>query len=238
MTNDIRKERDFALAAEYALGLLTPAEARAFEDLMARDPVFREEYAVWADNFADLTNDIPEVAPPAALRSRIMKEALGDAPGAASSAARGSWLSRFGLLPSAMTGVVAAAAVLVLFNTMRVPEPAVPTAPLYTAEIAAEDQSLVVTAAFDAGSRTLTLERAAGTARDGRVLELWLIAGENPPVSLGVLPEATTAAVVLDDTLVAALEGGVLAISDEPPGGSPTGAPTGDVLAVGPVTSL
>jgi len=30
----------------------------------------------------------------------------------------------------------------------------------------------------------------------------------------------------------------VLAISDEPPGGSPTGAPTGAVLAVGAVTTI
>ena len=38
--------------------------------------------------------------------------------------------------------------------------------------------------------------------------------------------------------LRAALEGAVLAISDEPTGGSPTGAPTGDVLALGEITPL
>jgi len=37
------------------------------------------------------------------------------------------------------------------------------------------------------------------------------------------------------DDLRRRVAGAVLAISDEPEGGSPTGAPTGDVLAVGPV---
>ena len=83
------------------------------------------------------------------------------------------------------------------------------------------------------------MNRTAGAAVPGRVLELWLIAGDNPPVSLGVLPEAASAEVQLTPDLVAALAAGTLpinlAISDEPPGGSTTGAPTGAVLAMGPV---
>jgi anti-sigma-K factor RskA len=71
------------------------------------------------------------------------------------------------------------------------------------------------------------------------VLELWLIEGDAAPVSLGVLPEAPQARVPLDRALAARIAAGaLLAISDEPEGGSPTGAPTGAVLAAGPVQEI
>jgi anti-sigma-K factor RskA len=55
------------------------------------------------------------------------------------------------------------------------------------------------------------------------------------PVSLGVLPADAVARIALTEQLKAALQNGTLAVSDEPIGGSTTGAPTGDVLAVGKV---
>jgi len=36
------------------------------------------------------------------------------------------------------------------------------------------------------------------------------------------------------DPVAALMQGGILAVSDEPEGGSPTGAPTGDILATAP----
>ena len=76
---------------------------------------------------------------------------------------------------------------------------------------------------------------SSGGARPGRALELWLIEGDDPPVSLGVLPDTEATVLQVDAAVAAALPGGVLAVSDEPPGGSPTGQPTGDVLATGQV---
>ncbi|MEL6126646.1 MAG: anti-sigma factor [Pseudomonadota bacterium] len=57
-------------------------------------------------------------------------------------------------------------------------------------------------------------------------------------VSLGVLPEEPDARISVAVALRPLLPGGTLAISDEPPGGSPTGAPTGEVLAVGAVEPI
>jgi anti-sigma-K factor RskA len=45
-------------------------------------------------------------------------------------------------------------------------------------------------------------------------------------------------ALPLPEALRGTVAGLVLAVSDEPPGGSPTGAPTGAVLAVGQVSAL
>ena len=78
-----------------------------------------------------------------------------------------------------------------------------------------------------------------GNARPGRTLELWLIkAGAAQPVSLGVLTAEETSRFTLPEQLASGFAQAVLAISDEPAGGSPTGLPTGAVLATGKITKL
>jgi len=61
--------------------------------------------------------------------------------------------------------------------------------------------------------------------------ELWALTDAGVPVSLGLLPQSGRATVTLDDAAVAALAtSSTLAVSLEPPGGSPEAAPTGPVL--------
>lgn len=228
MSDQDQPERDDrVLAGEYTLGLLSAEEAAAFETRMVREPELRALYAQWAEDFAGLTDDITPQAPPARVWQQI--EA-----GLFDTRARGAWLRRFTL----WGGGIAAAAVLVL--AVGLPDlvergPVPPVDPPYVAQIAAEDGSLVVQAVYDDATGTLFVDREAGGAAPGRALELWLIAGENAPVSLGVMPQDAQAILRVADDLRGRVAGAVLAISDEPEGGSPTGAPTGDVLAVGPV---
>jgi anti-sigma-K factor RskA len=55
-------------------------------------------------------------------------------------------------------------------------------------------------------------------------------------VSLGLMPATGRLRLALDDRQRAALAiAANVAVSDEPPGGSPTGAPTGAVLYVAPL---
>ena len=75
MTDDINTEDEMVLAAEYALGLSSPAEESAIEDLLAVDPELRDHYAEWIESFANLTDDVAPVAPPAGLEERV-NEAL------------------------------------------------------------------------------------------------------------------------------------------------------------------
>ena len=70
-------------------------------------------------------------------------------------------------------------------------------------------------------------------------VELWFIIGTNPPVSLGLLPRDPPARFVLTQEQKSLFtEGTVLAVSLEPAGGSPTGPPTGPVVAAGPIGKL
>lgn len=65
ITDDIDNEDEMALAGEYTLGLLSPEEADAFDGVMAVGPDLRDQFAHWAEHFAQLTDDIPPVDPPA-----------------------------------------------------------------------------------------------------------------------------------------------------------------------------
>ena len=217
---------DIALAGEYVLHLLDDAERSAFETRLATEPALRELVREWDAQFVTLAEDIAPVAPPRAVKANLNATLF---PEAAPATGRiWAWLSGGLVAATIIAGVV-------MFGPVLVPQD--PAEPAFTARVAAEDGSLVLAASFIAETNTLDVSRETGSALPGRVLELWLIAeGADAPVSLGVLPEDRQARIDVPDALARQMAGAVLAISDEPPGGSPTGAPTGDVLAVGPVS--
>jgi anti-sigma-K factor RskA len=106
--------------------------------------------------------------------------------------------------------------------------PPVTPAPVI-ATLASTDAPLRYEAAYADGALIVT--RVAGTpAPAGQVHELWIIAPDSAPVSLGLLAEAS-----LTITAAKPPAGWVLAVSLEPAGGSPTGAPTGPVLLTGEI---
>ena len=64
--------------------------------------------------------------------------------------------------------------------------------------------------------------------------ELWVIPGDGKPRSLGTMGDGKQMHMRLEEALAELMhQGATIAISVEPPGGSPTGAPTGPVIASG-----
>ncbi|MGP6086227.1 anti-sigma factor [Antarctobacter jejuensis] len=212
---------DDALAAEYVLRLLDPEAHRAAARRIGEDPGFAARVFEWEARLAEMAKDLDPVPPRARTRVQLMQEI---APPQARP--RRWWLGAgFGL------ATVAALLLIAPIPMLR--------APSFGAEIASADGSLRFTAEVSRGREELVLARVAGGPRPGRALELWLIADGAPaPVSLGVLPENDRIKISLTPQLATQLDGGTLALSDEPPGGSPTGAPTGDVLAAAPLVAL
>ncbi len=207
---------DEALAAEYVLGALDLAERSAAEARLRVDAGFAALVNQWQNRLSDLNDDYAEAEAPNLLpqiEARLFPQA----------AKPRRW---FGWAAGALTaGAIAMAAFVML------PPPA-PPAPTMTAELSAEASPLRYAAAI-AGDQ-LTLTRVAGSdAEAGKDYELWIIEGDNAPVSLGVLTEASV-------TIPApkAAEGYLLAITLEPKGGAPEGKPTGPILAAGPLKNI
>lgn len=221
---------DDALAAELSLGLLRGDELAQAQRRARTDAAFAVLVNDWDIRLSAMSADIAPVTPPKDMFKRITNAAYPDSP-------KSIW-RRLGIFP-AFIGAGAAALVLLValqFGGLMQPTDMTPT---LQARLAAEDNSTVVLAAFVPQTDTLLVEWDVGTRLPDRDVELWLIAGDASPVSLGVLSKDTPMTeIVVPRDLQDALALGVLAVSDEPLGGSPTGAPTGAVLAAGEITTL
>jgi anti-sigma-K factor RskA len=208
------RDDDDALAAEFVLGVLDLASRSAAEARLKHDTGFAAQVAAWENRLSGLNDDYAEVAAPDLL-PRIEARLF---PVAAKP--QRNWLGWFG------GAAIAAALTFAVILVQR------PVAPDLVATLQGEGQPLIIAASY--GDGTLNITRAGGPeAEAGRVYELWLIAGENAPVSLGLIEgESTTRQL---DTLP---KGATLAISLEPDGGSTTGQPTGPVLVTGVITEI
>lgn len=81
-------ETEFAeLAAGWALNALDPADARMFEQALAEHPEWARHVAGASDAVAALSEAVPDAAPPAGLRQRLLIEIEADAAGAGSGVA-------------------------------------------------------------------------------------------------------------------------------------------------------
>ncbi|WRH61045.1 MAG: anti-sigma factor [Fuscovulum sp.] len=209
-------DADDALAAEYVLGVLSLADRSAVEARLKNDSAFVARVAAWENRLAPLNDDYAEVPAPDLL-PRIEARLF---PVAAKPARR----PLFGWLSGAATAAAIAIGAVVMFTP--------PAPPPVVATLGEADASLRFEARFD--GQALTVTRVAGTAApEGQVQQLWIIAPDAAPVSLGLL-EGETIAVPYPE----APAGWTLAVSVEPAGGSPTGAPTGPVVAAGVITDL
>lgn len=199
------REEDEAQAAEYVLGLPDLAERMALEARIKADPCFAALVTAWETRLAGL-NDGFDPVPAPDLLPQIEARLFPAAP-------RPARRSLFWLLAPLAAALVLAA---VFFVT---PREAVLVATLQT-----EDAALTYEARYQGD--TLTITRVAGTAAAaGQVHELWIIAPDAAPVSLGLLADAP-----LSVAYPVPPKGWTLAVSLEPAGGSPTGQPTGPVI--------
>jgi anti-sigma-K factor RskA len=227
-----------ALAAEYVLGLLDGAELDRARRLEGSDPAFATEIARWNGRLASLHGEVDEVAPPARLWNRIDRSIRRDRPVNDNIAALRRTIAVWRSAAAAMTAVAAVLASVLLLQpqTTVAPQPAAPrsAAPPMVA-LVGDDNAAKVVVSWDPSARQLILAVAGDLPRDSRHShELWVIPSGGKPRSLGTIPAAKQSHRQLADALARLLQqGATIAISIEPPGGSPTGAPTGPVVASG-----
>ena len=212
------------LAGEYVLGVM-PWRAKArFERLMAEDAALTRLVGEWAERFAPVDATAPTVQPPPRVKRALMNR-IAPAP---SPTPRASWLQSLRLWRG-LAAAATVAAVLALYVALR-PLPA----PIVVAIL--NDQNGQPSWIATLEPRKGAFAVAALTLQDvaqAKSLELWAIAG-GPPHPLGLLAPQPGKPLLLSTRDLPA-EGGVLAVSLEPVGGSPTGLPTGPVLYQGKI---
>jgi anti-sigma-K factor RskA len=230
---------DIPLAAEYVLGLLdAPSRTRA-EERLRSDGAFRMEVEAWERRFAPLTDEVAPRDPPAEVWDRIARSL--EHPGnVVSLRVRPSLWNRAGLWRATTAASLAAAAVLAIFAVRPSPAPPVSTgARLLAATLAAPDGKVFYVATLDASRSAVVVTPVAAADAGDRAPELWLIAAGGKPRPVGLLaghgPQLLPVAATLRPAETAKA---VLAVSLEPLGGSPTGVPTGPVIASGVIASL
>jgi anti-sigma-K factor RskA len=237
-----RPELADRLAAAYVLGTLRGPARRRFEALLPAHATLRGAVRDWQDRLMPLAAGLEPVTPSPQVWKRIearINPTTSSPRAPAAAAPAGRWWAQLAFWRgfSALASLAALSLAVLLANPSPVLPPIIvvmnATAPAGTAAGAVTPASFVVSLSGD--RRTAVARPLVNvTLEADRVLELWAAAGSNPPRSLGLI-SASGATVVGRTTLPPGTDH--LAVSLEPPGGSPTGAPTGPILYVGKLTS-
>jgi anti-sigma-K factor RskA len=245
MSEGIELTEAEALAAEHALGILSGAERAEAEARMVRDPAFAADVDAWRARLAPLMDAVPPVQPPESVWRGVERLLPANDNG---EAARGLRFWRGASAGGFSLAAASLAAVFFLYANPRevrvpVPTPVAPQGQILSASLAQPQgraQPLFV-ASYDPDRKALIITSLLPPGADSdKVHELWLIAGQDKPKSLGLVEAGRTKVVALPTQILDKMaEGNALAISEEPPGGSPSpDGPTGPVISVGKLARL
>jgi len=220
------------LAAEYVLGVLDPAQRREVEARISRDRAFAREVAAWQLHLAPLADEIEPVEAPRYVFTRLQAALF--------ERKRRGWLDDVVVWRwlSASAGAVAAAALAIAFVASRQPPAPTVVAPMVAA-INLDDGKPAFLATIDLSRGTMLVLPVSAVIPADKAAELWLIPPGDKPHSLGVVDVSHPVSVTIPPALRNAVTlKAAMAISVEPLGGSPTGQPTGPVIAKGGISSI
>ncbi|MBZ9850518.1 anti-sigma factor [Mesorhizobium sp. CA14] len=225
---------DDLLAAEYVLGVLAADERQIASRRIDTETAFARLVDAWEVRFAPVAAAYAAVEPPASVKAaidrRLFTSSASTAPGG------GMWTSL-----AFWRGLAAAAiAALAVYAALPYVNPLVPPPETrLVASLAADNSNVKYLAVYDAARHEVGLSLVSGDRGAGKDFELWMIEGKNAPVSMGVIPAGPTARMPVAPAVQQKLaQGAVLAVSLEPAGGSPTGQPTGPVVAAGDLKGI
>lgn len=228
-----RPENDEILAGEYVLGVLSLEARHRIEARMASDQSFARLVARWQSNMASFNGDYQEQQPSTAVFQAIerrlftgnrnveVKQRLWDTVG--------FWR---GL--SFATSAIAAVALLYIATVQLTPT----TTNNIVADLSAPNDPVALRVSFNPADGRLRIIPVADQSTE-KSLQLWLVPQSGNPASLGVFEPGADGELLIPAELRPRIgQGATLAVSVEPLGGSPTGLPTGPVIASGSARSL
>ncbi|MDR6178350.1 MULTISPECIES: anti-sigma factor [unclassified Pseudomonas] len=234
MNDDIPStDRHALLIAEYALGVLSAEERLQVEELVRREPAHQAQLAAWQRHFAEWLDEFPVVEPPAHVWQGIQQRLFPTEQPAPEPIRRWNdprlWRWATGL-------ALVAALVLAVLMLMR---PVQVATPALLARLEQSNGSLAFSVTLQGNGRQLLFVPAGKPDWPDRSAEAWIITADGKAHALGLLQDATAVTLTVPAGLAPALTpGAVLAVSLEPRTGSPTGAPTGPIIAKGKIIAL
>ena len=213
------RQDDIALAGEYVLGTLPGAERQAVVRRIALDPDFAREVARWESRFDPLAAEVTPVAPPARVWGGVETRLFGRPERAATGLWR--WLAGASGLSVALLAAL-----------LTLGQPILPArGPLLVSDMVSVDGAVRLAALYDSETGEMRVSMGGNAPAPGHDFELWVIAGDGAPVSLGVMPRRGQAAMPIPEAIRPLLVEATLAITEEPLGGSPAGVATGPLVA-------
>ncbi|MBI1392103.1 MAG: hypothetical protein GC152_05105 [Alphaproteobacteria bacterium] len=239
----VPSEEDELFAAEAALGVLDAEDNDRAARRAAEDAQFAVRLADWSAFFAGMLTSTPEESPSPELKARIVSKLFGHpttvAPSQKELASR--LASALAFWRATAVGFCAVALVAIGFAAFMLSTKAdvrVRDFPLMAA-LAPPDAPSILSVRIDAETGVVEIADAAlqmALERSDQAAQLWLIPEDGAPRSLGLISGVGRSTVRVGEALRDKLAvGSLLAVSIEPEGGSPTGAPTGPVVAIGAI---
>lgn len=217
-------ERDIR-AAEYVLGLHDVAGRAAFAREIERDPALRAAVADWERRLSPLALSAPDELPPPDMLARI-RASLPVAGESGEVVALRRAVRRWRGIAAASGAITAA---LLLFAGERIWREA-QSPGVYVAAINRGGAAPALIVRVDIGAGRVIVRPVAAETPAGKSLELWYIDDGAAPRSMGLVGAGAESLPLPGG---ARPEKAKFAVTVEPPGGSPTGGPTGPVVYSG-----
>ncbi|WID95740.1 anti-sigma factor [Bosea vestrisii] len=231
-----------ALAGEYVLGLLEGQERDAAEHRLEQDTAFATAVERWRRHFAALDATATPITPPADLWSRIEAGIAGlIQPATSASAAEQRqatagpgrlaawWNSLFVWRGAAFAGLLAT--VLLAIGLIGALDRA-GRQPLMVAVLLTDSNAAAAVVHTFADGRVEMLPLQSIDVPAGKALEIWTLWDRAVgPRSVGLIDRARSTPLRLDNLPLG--NGQLFEITLEPATGSPTGRPTGPIIAKG-----
>ena len=247
-TRSLGPEERTALAGEYVLGLIEGADLTAFDQQLETDPDLAAAVERWRVHFAAIDATAAPIEPPAALWSRIETElatlaqqaapasvsnaasAQASRPAAAAASRLSDWWNslfvwRGAALAGALAIIVLAAGLLNALDRAR-------RQPVMVAVLMTEASVAAAVVNTFADGRVEMVPLQAIHVPEGKALEIWTLWDRAVgPRSVGLIERARSTHLRLDQLPLGKDQ--LFEITLEPATGSPTGRPTGPIIAKG-----
>ena len=228
------------LAAEYVLGTLDAGERAGVDARRPREPVLAAAIAAWERRLAPLDAVLPPVAPAPDLfgkiERRLQAQPVVQAGHVTPGTDRGAEIVQLTRRVKRWrrTAVAASAMAASLALAIGLRETVLAPAPQNFVAVFQKDDALPsFLLTIDIATRQLTIRPVAAEPQAGKIYQLWIASEQLGPAprSLGLLEEAKAptnkSLAAFDPDL---LRRATFGVSIEPPGGSPTGKPSGNPL--------